>query len=74
MALYLHSREEYRTHLEYRVLSYNKETKRGTVIGSLNVPFETDLSVETLRRYGWYVDREPYSNPPTEIKNRHCQE
>lgn len=60
MELYLHSKEEHRTHLEYRVLSYNKETQRGVVIGSCNTPFETDLSKETLKRFGWYLDRTPY--------------
>lgn len=59
-ALYLHSKEEHRTHLEYRVLSYDKTTKRGKIVGSCNTPFETDLSVETLKKYGWYLDTKPY--------------
>lgn len=53
--LYLHSLNDCHKNKEFEVLTYNKETKRGTVKGEL-APFETDLSKETLVKNGWKID------------------
>ena len=42
-----------RNNLEYKVLSYNKETKMGTLIGSLGMEFEEELTKERLEKYGY---------------------
>ena len=41
----------------YDVVSYNPETKRGKLKGQYGVVFETDMSVENLKKLGYKVVR-----------------
>jgi predicted CoA-binding protein len=39
----------------FDIISYNPATKKGKLLGNYGVKFETDLSVETLKKLGYKV-------------------
>lgn len=57
MKLYLQSTKPGQEAKRFEVLSYDPETKKGIVVGSVGTKFETDMAKETLVKYGYKVVR-----------------
>ncbi|MHB0965319.1 MAG: hypothetical protein ACYC36_02585 [Bellilinea sp.] len=55
MKLYLQSTKPGKEDTRFEVLKYDAETKKGIVVGSMGVEFETEMSKETLLKYGYKV-------------------
>ena len=53
--LYLHSIHDCNKNLEFEILKFDKETRKGIIKGEYQ-PFETNLSKEALTKSGWRVD------------------
>ena len=42
----------------FKILSYNKETKRGRIVGAMQVSYESNLSKEYITKNGYKLVRE----------------
>jgi hypothetical protein len=50
--------------MKFTVVSYNPETKKGRIIGSLGKEFDCDMSKEALLKAGYKVTKENQSDAP----------
>lgn len=46
------------TDKKFRVISYDQETKKGCIIGTMGVEFDADMSKEALLKSGYKVMKE----------------
>lgn len=58
MKLYVQSTREGKEDLRFEIKQYDPETKRGVIIGSMGVEFDTDLSKENLLKNGYKIVKE----------------
>lgn len=58
MKLYVQSTREGKENLRFEVRQYDPETKRGVIMGSMDVEFDTDLSKENLLKNGYKIVKE----------------
>jgi hypothetical protein len=58
MNLILQSTREGKEDVRFEILRYDPGTKRGVLLGSMGVEFESDLSKEALLKAGYKVVKE----------------
>lgn len=61
MAFYLQSTKV--PGLRFKIVKLNKETMRAELMGDTQVPFERDISQETLDKYGYTIVKEVDATP-----------
>lgn len=65
MAWYLESTKA--KGLKFKVVKLDKDTMRATLQGDTGVPFERDISAETLAKYGYKIVKVAEDAPATTI-------
>ena len=66
MALYLKSTKP-GSDMKFRIVSYNKETQKGRIVGTMGKEFGADMSKDALRLAGYSVVNIPDEVPDAQL-------